>query len=66
MGLAVGVAGGFLIGIAFLHLEPGPLWVRLREEPGLFWGPLVGFGLSIGAYSAIWVSIFARRYAGKS
>jgi hypothetical protein len=66
LGFSIGFAGGFLIGIAFLHMEPGPLWVRFRKEPELFWGPLVLFGLSIGTYSAICVSIVARRYAGKS
>jgi len=66
VGLAVGVAGGFLIGVAFLTLEPGPLWTRFRKEPELFWGPLVLFGVAIGVYSAVWVGVFARRYAGRA
>ncbi len=65
LGLAVGVLGGFLMGVAFLHMEPGPLWARFRKEPELFWGSLVFGGLAIGVYSAVWVGSFARRYAGR-
>lgn len=66
LGVALGALGGLLIGAVFLHMEPGPPWTRFRKEPELFLGPLLLFGLTIGAYSAVWVGFFARRYAGRT
>jgi len=66
LGLAVGAIGGVLIGLALLHTEPGPLWAVYRREPGTFWEPTLVLGIPIGVYSAIWVSMFARHYAGKT
>ena len=65
-GLAIGAIGGVLIGLALLNTEPGPLWAAYRREPETFWIPMLVLGVPIGVYSAIWVAIFARHYAGKT